>query len=144
MLAAALLLTTGWTCRETWARRGAFEAHAARRLALDWALLAPPALALSGYTWTGHFCLLVLPLALLVDEAAGSHSAAPGARLVARAALVAAALIFVGITDAIGDARREQAAAWGLPLVGALGIWLGLLAVRRGCGRAKAPQARNQ
>ncbi len=133
--AILLLAVAGWSCRGLLGQKGS-----ALVFAVEWSLIAPVTLALSGYTWTGHFCLLVLPLTTLFTFLASSRSDGPAvARWVALAGTVAACTIFVFATDVLTSRIREWATQIGLPLLGAMCVLGALVAVRaslRGAGRA--------
>jgi len=133
--ALGLLVVAAWACRGRLSRGGSVLVFA-----VEWSVIAPVTLALSGYTWTGHFCLLVLPLTTLLAFFASARSdGAAVARWVALTGTVVACAIFVLGTDLLTAPVREWATQIGLPLLGALCVLAALLAVRgslRGTSRA--------
>ncbi len=124
--AIALLGVAAWSCRGRLAVR-----ESALVFAVEWSLVAPVTLALSGYTWTGHFCLLVLPLTTLFAFLASSRTdGAAVARWVVLTGTIAACGIFVLATDLLTAPIREWATQIGLPLLGAMCVLAALVAVR--------------
>jgi hypothetical protein len=110
------------------AARGPLPRGDALAFAAEWSLLAPVTLALSGYTWTGHFCLLVLGIVALL-----AYFARCDRRNLDRLALaltIIAVCLFVLTTDIITPAGRKWASGMGLPLLGALFVFAALAVVR--------------
>ena len=124
-IGVALLAVLAWVCRPTNPRQRGNDQQA---FLLDWALVAPFTLALSGYTWTGHFCSLILGIVLLLAHlSAAAGGAAPRS---ARWFAVLGFGLFVVTTDLITPAGREWASRWGLPLVGAMLVAAALSVLR--------------
>jgi hypothetical protein len=134
--AVAVALTAGLA----WACRGHRSDTDALAFAAEWSLIAPVTLALSGYTWTGHFCLLVLPQAVLLAQFAwtGRRSLRePTAWL----ALSAFSLWFVTSDIISGDGRR-WCSKMGVPLLAVLLIAAALAVLRRRLEKVRsAPNA---
>lgn len=121
----ALLLAAGCICRGRW------PADDPMTLAAHWGILSVVALALSGYTWTGHFCILILGICAMVAQyRRGKDSSLLFAGQVIGA--VSFALIVLS-GDIISRAGREFAARVGLPLLSALllGAALSLIVIDR-------------
>ncbi len=121
--ALALLAVAAWACRGRLRAEGALDGRAAEAFALEWSILAPVTLAVSGYTWTGHFCLLILPVSALFAHWARGREAGALRTLRGRAAVVLTAvpaLVFVASSDVLTPAGREWAVRMGVLLWGAL------------------------
>lgn len=95
--------------------------------AAEWGLAAPVTLALSGYTWTGHFCLMVVAVCALLAHFARWPDIS---RAALRLGLAGFALVFL-TTDLITPTGREWASIFGLPLVSALLMAAALVALLR-------------
>jgi len=137
-LALGLLVAAGWACRGP-LRAGSFplRGDVALTAALEWSILAPVTLALSGYTWTGHFCLLILPVSALMAFLARPPDVG-GAVLHAIAVVgtIVGAMIFVLATDVLTPGVREWTVNHGFPLVGAMSVLAALVAARQSMRRA--------
>ncbi|MBX3395906.1 MAG: DUF2029 domain-containing protein [Phycisphaerae bacterium] len=97
---------------------------------LDWALLAPVSLALSGLTWTGHFCLLIPGIVgafAWIERSRGEGRRDP--TTIALAA--AAAAMFILTTDILTETGREWTSRMGAPLIGAMILYAALARLRR-------------
>mgnify|MGYP002623213143 CR=1 FL=1 len=109
---AALLFAAGYVCRGKW------PADDPMTLASHWGILAVIALALSGYTWTGHFCVLILGICVMIAQ----YRRKVESRLMSASQIIGAIsfglIIFSG--DIISRAGRQFAAQIGLPLLSAL------------------------
>lgn len=109
-----------------WACRGPYPHASPLAFAAEWGLVAPVTLALSGYTWTGHFCLMVVAVCALLAHMARWPSVS---KSVMRLALAGFALVLL-TTDIITPAGREWASIIGLPLLSALLMGAALIALR--------------
>lgn len=126
-LALGLLILTGWACRGgLQAAQFPLAGDTAIVAAIEWSILAPVTLALSGYTWTGHFCLLVLPFATLF-----AFLPRPDSSATIRMLTILAALILVVATDVLTSRVREWTVNHGLPLLGALLVMAALVTARK-------------
>lgn len=126
-IAVALLLGLAWTCRGPLPRADALA------FAAEWSLIAPVTLALSGYTWTGHFCLLILGQTALL-----AHWARTGRRWSRDPAVLLAITAFslwLITSDIITSAGRRWCSKMGLPLLAVLLIAAALAVLRRRCRR---------
>lgn len=122
-VAVGLLVLTFWILRD-----GRESLH--NRTVLDWALLAPVSLALSGLTWTGHFCLLIpgiVGVFAWIEKARREGRRDPTGVALA----VAAAAMFILTTDILTEAGREWASRMGAPLIGAMALYVGLARLRQ-------------
>ncbi len=148
-LALGLIVLTGWACRgAVLTNPFPLAGNAALIAAIEWSILAPVTLALSGYTWTGHFCMLVLPIATMFAFLSRPRDITRRfGHLVACVGTLVASLIFVVATDILTPAVREWTVNHGLPLLGALSMLAALIAARecmRGQERADQPSRRVQ
>ncbi|HWL94582.1 MAG TPA: glycosyltransferase family 87 protein [Phycisphaerae bacterium] len=135
-IAITILLITGLAILRRKRRPDVVEPAPASRadddratLVYEWALLAPVTLALSGYTWTGHFCLLVPALVGAFAFLERTRREGRLDRAVAGLVIVASA-IFVLTSDILTEAGREWTTRVGAPLFAAMLIWLALVRVR--------------
>jgi hypothetical protein len=133
-VALALVVWLAWSCR------GRLPQSNPLAFAAEWSILAPVTLALSGYTWTGHFCLLILahvtllaywPRPLLPGQRIGG--ALRGADWAVVGPTLAGFVLFLFTTDIITPAGRVWTATMGLPLLGALLIAAALFVLRERC-----------
>jgi uncharacterized membrane protein YkgB len=120
LAAAALLIVLAWSLRGAMPNAGAF--------AVEWSILAPFSLALSGYTWTGHFCLLILAVCVMIAALARRPRTAGGRD--AAGLSIASFILILTTTDLITPTGREFASAIGLPLLSALLLAAGLVVLR--------------
>lgn len=122
-LAVAALAFLAWACR------GALPRNDRLALVAEWSLVGAATLVLSGFTWTGHFCLLITGQVAVLAYLNRCRGRRPD-RAVLAATLLAQGLLFL-TSDIIGPAGREWCKAHGLPLLGVLG--LALVLVRGRC-----------
>ncbi len=118
----AVIAMLAWFCR------GALPEPDRLALAVEWSLVAATTLVLSGYTWTGHFCLLIL-----AHVAVLAYLARRGEQRIDRQVLVLTiiALALCSLTsDLITPAGRRWAAAVGLMLYGVLALAAALVLIR--------------
>jgi len=134
VVAVALLAALAWACR------GPLPLADPLAFSIEWSLVAPVTLALSGYTWTSHFCVLVFSIATLFTCLARPLGSSRRDRPVFVPG-VAGAVLLVMTSDVITSAGRRWALAYGLPLLGALLVGVALVAARR---RLRAEQLREQ
>ncbi len=121
-LAVVTLLVLGWACR------GRLPRGEPLAIAVEWSLVGAVTLILSGYTWTGHFCLLTLGhvavLTFLDRAEAGWRT-----RILWGLTGVSFALCTL-TSDFMTEAGRQWAAAVGLMFFGLLALIAALLIVR--------------
>lgn len=120
-----LLLTAAVIAR----RKSDKPEFAMERAALDWSLLAPVSLALSGYSWTGHFCVLIPALVAFFWFLSKSPLRAARNRWAAGTGF-AACVIFIFTTDILTSVGREFASRIGAPLAGAMLLFVSLAVIR--------------
>lgn len=124
--AAVFLLLLAWSCRGPMPRDPLV-------FAMEWSIVAPVALALSGYTWTGHFCSMILAVVTLT---ACWSDPQRRSRPVAILTIIAFGLVLF-TTDIITPKGRQWAATYGLPLLGALMMGVALFVARRRARRSE-------
>ena len=127
----AMLAVLGWTCRGPYP----LEAGATARMALvaEWSLVGCATLVLSGFTWTGHFCLLITgQIAVLAYLFRPTHGRVD--RTILTVTLIAQALLVL-TSDLIGPAGREWCKSVGLLLLGVLLLATAVVLVARRCRR---------
>ncbi len=122
-LALALVALLAWSCR------GPTRRDDVPTICLEWSLVAPVCLALSGYTWTGHFCILIPAVAFLIATIAPDplHRDRRGQLVLTTAAFA----IFFLSSDLLTPAVREWTSRVGLQLLGALLLLAALVLARR-------------
>lgn len=122
VLMLGIVCLLGWCCRG----RGRDDDHTT--LLAEWSLVGAATLALSGYTWTGHFCLLIPAQVVLFAELGR-----PGRRGRDRVVLVLTVLaqvLFVFTSDLITSAGREWSKSVGLLLLGVVFLGAALIVLR--------------
>ena len=132
VLMLGIVALLGWSCR------GRLRDGDHASLLVEWSLVGAATLALSGYTWTGHFCLLipaqVVLFAFLTRPERGRRD-----RLILGFTLAAQGL-FVFTSDLVTQAGREWSKSTGLLLLGVGFLAVALMALRER-GRASSADA---
>ncbi|MEE8170408.1 MAG: glycosyltransferase family 87 protein [Phycisphaerae bacterium] len=121
-LAAAVLLGLLWSCR------GRFPRGDATAVCAEWSIVGACTLLLSGYTWTGHFCALILAHATVLAYLSRTWSAHRDAPVAILVLLSFALLSLTG--DLLTPDGRRWASAVGLPMIGVMVLMAGLWLIR--------------
>lgn len=137
LLSVFILLITAFAVRPR-------ENQYAIATAADWAILAPVSLALSGITWTGHFCLLIPAYAAFFGFVAGTSLRKPMDRLFVGLGVGSVCLVLL-TGDLLTESGREFTARIGMPLISALMLLSALIHIRkRWAGNAGAETGAGQ
>lgn len=122
VIAVVVVLVLAWACR------GRLPRDNPLAVAIEWSLVGGVTLILSGYSWTGHFCLLTLGHVAVLTFLARSQAGAVRS-IVWTLTGVSFALCSL-TSDVITDAGRDWAAAAGLIFFGMLALMAALLVAR--------------